>query len=148
MIDSPMKVLKGIDKDIYSFIETTNTNSVYAVYFGNFKLDIPNIGHRAVLAGNGFPFNEAYFLEYQERKELLYGNRIEIDKIKGKWVGEKISKFFRNLKPIDFLNISKKYKLDYVVVESNHSSNFKRYYPKFKNSKVKIYKISDFKEKK
>jgi hypothetical protein len=148
MIDSPKEVLYKKDEDIYKFLETTPKDSVYAIYFGNFKLDVPNIGHRAVLSGNGFPFNESYFREYQQRKESLYGNKDKREKIDGKWIGEKMSKFFRKLKPKDFMDIAKKYKLDYVLIESDYSSNFKTHKPKFENKKVKIYKVSDFKEKK
>jgi len=135
-VDNPKEFIYQKDKDMYEFIDTTGKDSVFAVYFGNFKLDIPNIGKRAVFVGNGFPFNETYFKEYQKRKSLLYGNREQIDKIEGNWVGEKIAKFFRQKTPDYFVNISKKYKLDYVVVEKNFSSNFKGFSPKFENEKV------------
>jgi len=147
MIDSPKMDISQKDKDIYQFIKNTPKDSVYAVCFGNFQLDIPNIAKRAVVAGNGFPFNESYLKEYMDRKELLYGNREKIDKIQGTWEGDKIAKYFRKLKPKDFIKISNKYKLDYVVIESNYSLNFNKYKPKFENKKVKIYKTSDFKEK-
>jgi hypothetical protein len=144
--DSPKENIYSKNKDFYEFMETTEKDSVFAVYFGNLKIDIPNIAQRAVLVGNGFPFNEAYFKEYQDRKKLLYGSREDLDKIEGSWEGEKIAKFFRTKKPKDFVEISKKYRLDYVVIEAEYSSNFQKYKPKFENQKVKIYKISDFKE--
>ena len=146
MIDSPKTTVYQKDKGMYDFISSTDKNSIYIGYVN--RLDIANIGQRAVLMGNGFPFNESYFKEYQNRKELLFGNREQIDKIEGSWEGEKVATFFRGKAPIDFINISNKYKLDYVVIESKYSDAFNKYIPQFENKKVKIYKISDFKEKK
>ena len=145
MIDSPQTTAYQKDKNMYDFISSTNKESVYTGYVK--RLDISNIGQRAILMGNGFPFNESYFKEYQNRKELLFGNREQIDKIKGSWEGDKVAKFFRAKKPIDFVNISNKYRLDYVVIESSYAENFNNYKPSFENKKVKIYKISNFKEK-
>ena len=147
MINSPQADIYAKDKEMYLFIEKTDKDAVFAVYFGNFKLDIPNIGKRAVLTGNGFPFNENYFKEYQKRKSLLYGDKEHLDKTEGRWIGEKMAKFFRQKSPSDFVDISKKYKLDYSVIESKYSSNFKDYMPRFENGNIKIYKVSDFKGK-
>jgi len=61
-------------------------------------------------------------------------------------VGEKIAKFFTQKTLSEFVNISKKYKLDYVVVEKNFSSNLKGFSPKFENKKIKIYQVNDFKD--
>ncbi|NQV78124.1 MAG: hypothetical protein HQ490_07190 [Lutibacter sp.] len=88
-----------------------------------------------------------YFNEYQKRKESLYGNSKQIDYFEGEWVGEKMSKFYRQLTPIQFLDISDLYKLDYVVIESEFSESFSEYKPRFENNRVKIYKINDVKEK-
>ena len=148
MINTPQKDIFTKDKNMYSFIETTDKNCVFAAYHGNYRLDIPNIAKRAIFSGNGFPFNESYFKKYQSRKELMSGTRKDIDKIEGSWEGEKVNNFFRTKRPKDFLKISQKYKLDYIVIENEYSSNFKNYSPNFENNKVKIYKISDFKEHK
>jgi len=146
MINSPQADIYAKDKEMYLFIEKTDKNAVFAGYIK--RLDIANIGQRAVLIGNGFPFNESYFKEYQDRKELIFGNIKAVNQIEGKWIGEKVANYFRTKQPQDFIDISKKYKLDYIVIESKYSSNFKDYIPKFENNKVKIYKVSDFKEKK
>jgi hypothetical protein len=146
-VDSPKEDLYNKDKDIYKFIESTPKNAIYAVsYPGNFRFNIPNIANRAVVAGNGFPFNELYFNEYQERKERIYGNREQLDKIEGSGEDEKISKFFRKLKPKDFIDISLKFKLDYIVIETEYAQSFDDYKTVFENKKVKIYKIVDLKE--
>ncbi|MEA2018133.1 MAG: hypothetical protein U9N59_06765 [Campylobacterota bacterium] len=145
MINSPQKDIYKKDKEMFQFLETTNKNSVFVSYAK--KLDISNIGKRAVFIGNGFPFNETYLKEYQERKELVFGKINDVNKLDGQWIGEKVVNYFRKKRPQDFLKIAKKYKLDYVVVESKYSSNFVAFRPKFENNEVKIYKISDFKEK-
>jgi hypothetical protein len=148
MINSPQKDIYEKDKDMYNFISTTEKESVFGAYFGNYKLDIPNIGERAIFSGNGFPFNESYLTEYQKRKELFFGTHKELDNFQGKWIGEKSSKFFRTKSPKYFFEISKKYKLDYIVIEKEYSLLYDAYKPRFENEKVKIYKISDFKENK
>jgi len=147
-IDSPKESIYQQDKELYTFISGTNEDCVFAAYYSNYRFNIPNIAKRAVFVGNGFPFNESYFVEYQQRNELLYGNRKQIDNFKGEWVGEKMSKFYRQIKPNEFLRMSNKYKLDYVLIEREFSSNFSDYKPRFQNRKLKIYKINDFKEKK
>ena len=148
MIDNPKKDTYEKNIDVFNFLETTPKDSVFAVYFGQYKLDVPNIAHRAVFVGNGFPFNESYFLEYQDRNQLIYGSRKDRDAIEGAWEGDKVAKFFITLKPFDFIQISKKYQLDYVMIESQFSSNFKGYNPVFGNEQIKIYKVEDFKETK
>jgi len=144
MIDSPRKDIYLQDKEMYKFIEKTEKDSVFTSCIWKLQLNIPNIGKRAVFVGNGFPFNETYFKEHQKRKSLLYGSKEYLNKIKGKGIAEKMNNFFRQKSPNDFLNISKKYKLDYVVIESQYSSKFKDYIPRFENDKIKIYKVSDF----
>lgn len=148
LIDSPKDNLILKDKEMYQFIKSTNMDSVFASNHGKHVLDIPNIGQRAVFSGNGFPFNESHFKEYQNRKALLYGNIEQLNRIKGKWIGEKIAKFFRQKTPSDFIDISKKYKLDYVVIEKSFSNNFKDFNPKFENKNLKIYKVSDLRGEK
>lgn len=145
-IDSPKNEIYNKNIELYKFLETTPKDSVFGVYFGELKLDIPNIANRAVFIGNGFPFNEDYFIEYNDRNILMYGSRIDRDKLSGKWEGEKVANFFRNLTPLDFLKISQQYRLDYVVIESEFSSKFAKYNPIFQNEKLQIYKVEDFKE--
>ncbi len=136
MIDRPEEDIYNKDKDVYDFVKHTEKNSVFAVYSGEFNIYIPNIGRRAVFVSRGLPFHESYFKEYQDRRSLLYGSRKNT-----------LKSFFRRLSPGNFLNISEEYKLNYVVIESNYSSSFSEYKPIFANKKIKIYKISDFKEK-
>jgi len=143
-IDNPKQELLDKNSDIYDFVNSTSKNSVYAVYFGSFMTDLPNVGNRAVFTGNGFPFNEAYFIEYSKRTKLLYGSRKDREKIDGTWIGEKMANFFRRLKPSDFTVISKKYKLNYVLIEKNHSQSFSKFKPKFENNKFEIYSVNDF----
>ena len=145
-IDSPKKDLFENDKDMYEFITRTNEESVFVVFFGNYQTDIPIVSNRAVFTGNGFPFNESYFEEHQRRRELVLGSRDQIDKMEGNWEGVKMANFFRQKTPEYFWTLSKEWKMDYLVIESEFSTNFSSFSPIFQNSKVKIYRINDFKK--
>lgn len=144
LIDNPKKNIISNNIDLYHFLEFTPKNAVFGVFFGEYMVDIPNIGHRAVFIGNGFPFNESFFLEFQRKTNLLYGSRKARDSMGGSWEGEKSANFYRNLKPNDFIKISKNYRLDFVIIETKFSKNFKNFTPVFENSKIKIYKVFNF----
>jgi hypothetical protein len=145
LIDNPKENIYIKNKKIYKFIQTTSPDSVFATDTSdNLNVDLQTM-KRAVFFPSGFPFNEKYFREYYIRNKLLYGTRdTRIDNILNTRYG--LDVFFRKLKPNDFLNASKQYKLDYIIIKNKYSENFKKFEPVFKNKKVKIYKISDFKE--
>lgn len=143
-IDSPKQAALEKDKDFYAFLNTTNQNSVFAAYFGNYTTDIPNVGRRAIFIGNGFPFNESSFIEHEQRRALLYGSKDQVANIEGTWLGEKYSKFFRSHSPAYFKQINETHRLDYVVIEAEYGSAFENYTPVFQNSNFKIFSVKDF----
>ena len=66
--------------------------------------------------------------------------------MEGNWEGVKMANFFRQKTPEYFWTLSKEWKMDYLVIESEFSTNFSSFSPIFQNSKVKIYRINDFKK--
>ena len=141
-IDNPRTSAYNQYNDIFNFINSTKSESVFASAPSNFNTDIPNFSNRAIFIGNGFPFNESYFLEFYDRYTLLYGSSYD-DKV-GSWKGEQDANFYRNLTPKDFYRISKIYQLDYVLIEKDYISSFDNYKPVFTNEILNIYKVSDF----
>lgn len=147
LINSPRENIYKKNKEIYRFIQTTLPDSVFATSLrGSLNTDLHTM-KRAVFFPSGFPFNEKYFREYYNRNKLLYGTRdIRIEHISKCRYNKSV--FFNRLKPNDFFNASKQYKLDYIVIESEYSSSFKKYSPIFQNKEVKIYQVKNFKETK
>jgi hypothetical protein len=140
MKDNHQTDFKNKHHSLYEWVQkSTKNDSVFAIYFDELKIKFPLVMKRAVFAGNGFPFREDAFRENSDRESLIYGNSEELKKFDGKWIGEKITKFYRQLKPIDFYKISKKYRLDYVMIEADFSNEFKNISPLFSNENIKIY---------
>ena len=100
--------------------------------------------HRAIFIGNGFPFNEKYFQEFDKRKNLLFGNYEQRKTITESASAGKEAAFYRSLKPANILDISQNYQLDYVIIETEHSSSFSMFKPEFENADYKIFKVSNF----
>jgi len=144
-IDNPKEDFLNNYSGIEKFIESTNSNSVFIVYpSSSFKFYFQYALNRSVFNGIGFPFNEKYFEEFQDRKNLTYGSFEDVQLLKGSWIGEKHQNFFRNLTPMDFLSLSEKYKVDYITIEKKYNQNFKEFTPLFSNEEVEIYRIDQF----
>ena len=80
--------------DVFHFLESTPKDSVFGAYFGDYKLDIPNIAHRAIFVGNGF-------LRYMIR--IMVGTLIQVGE--GRKQPEDIKKIYEDAyygKKIDF----------------------------------------------
>jgi len=140
------RIVKQNNKIFYSWIiNNTNKDDVFAVFFGDLRVDLPLIYRRAVFCGNGFPFNEDSIIEYNKRASLLNGTFEDIKKIKGNWIGEKISQYFQKLSPEDFVKISKTFKLDYVIVDQ--INQFKEFVPSYIDNQKAVFKISNLQKK-
>ena len=92
------------------------------------------IGRRAVFIGDEFPFAEQYIAEYAKRRRLMYGS----------WQnGVNGKDFYRGLKPKDFIEISKKHQLDYILIENGYDKAFSENTPVWKNNKRSIYRVKN-----
>lgn len=134
-IDHPFKTYYNNRKAYYDFIQSTDENAVFQVYSAPLNTDMRMIGRRSVFISDEFPFTEDYIKEYGERFKLMFGSRQE--ELFGR-------SFYRTLQPEDFNKISKKYQLDYIVVEQQFSKAFEAYKPVWKNHRHRIYSIKDF----
>lgn len=53
--------------------------------------------------------------------------------------------YFRVLTPVDFVEMGKRYPLDYIVVEAKFSSGFNEYTPVWSNDILKVFSLTDLK---
>lgn len=135
-IDHPFKTYYNNRKAYYNFVQSTDKNAIFQAYSAPLNTDMRMIGRRGVFISDEFPFTEDYIAEYGERFNLMFGSRQE----------ERFGRsFYRSLLPEDFKKISKKYQLDYIVIEQQFSSAFEAYHPVWKNHRHRIYSVKDFK---
>jgi hypothetical protein len=132
----------GEDKTLVSFATTqTNLSDVFILPFTAPSSIFPLKAERAIFFGNGFVFSEKYFKEWEERKVLVWGRQAETANLHGNWIGEKYANHYRSLLPKDFLEIAKKYKINWVVIETDYSNNFSDCRTDFYSQKYKVYSL-------
>jgi hypothetical protein len=128
------------DKTLASFASTqTDLSDVFILPFNAPSSIFALKTGRAIFFGNGFVFSEKYFQEWEDRKVIVWGRQAETANLPGRWIGEKYANHYRSLRPKDFLEIAKKYKIDWVVIETNYSKNFSDCRPNFYSQKYKVY---------
>lgn len=142
--DHPIKSLNKKGSLYEWVIKNTPGNSVFmANHNFDFNTNIPIVTKRAIFTGNGFPFSPSAFKEHIKRSQLVFGSREQIESLPGSWIGEKYSNFYRSLSPDDFLKISSKYKLDYIIIEKKYSDKFKKsnFSMVYENSEILVFNI-------
>jgi hypothetical protein len=128
------------DKMLASFATTqTDSSDVFILPFTAPSTIFPLKTGRAIFFGSGFVFSEKYFKEWEERKVFNWGRQAETANMPGKWIGEKYANHYRSLLPKDFVEIAKKYKIDWVVIETDYSKNFSDCRHNFYSQKYKVY---------
>ena len=65
---------------------------------------------------------------------MIYGSRQDESQRKN---------FYRTLKPVDFIEISKKYQLNYILIESRFNSAFENEKPVWKNQRHSLYRLKN-----
>jgi hypothetical protein len=106
----------------------SNESDVFMLPFSMPRAEFHLVTNRAIFFGNGFPFNAKYFEEYNERQTAIEGNSFE-------------AHFYRELSPNDFIGISKKFRIDYIVIELKFSSQFHQCKYIYKHNEFYIYTI-------
>jgi hypothetical protein len=130
------------DKALVSFATMqTNLSDVFILPFYAPSSIFPLKTGRAIFFGNGFVFSQKYFKEWEERKVLVWGRQAETVNLPGNWIGEKYANHYRSLLPKDFLEIAKKYKINWVVIETDYSNNFSDCRTDFYSQKYKVYSL-------
>jgi hypothetical protein len=141
--DDPYKRVSSMRTELYKWIGgRTDKDSVFVTYPDGFLgFSIPLIAKRAIFFGNGFPVNEEFLEEYIKRKQMIYGSLSEQDKLRGYWPNGRFNSHYQSLMPADFINISRTYQLDYVLVDKSHSGNFMNIKPVFTDETTNVYSI-------
>jgi hypothetical protein len=144
--DKPFQKMAEEASEVFEFVtKETAEDSVFAVPFSGFARSLSLVAHRAVYAGFGFPFNERYFKDYKKRESRMFGNFSERVEAGGAWIGESMARVYRSRGPLDFVVYAKDEKLDYVMVESQHSKKFAQHTPVFKGKDYLIFRVLDLK---
>ncbi|RDB35092.1 MAG: hypothetical protein DCC88_11915 [Spirobacillus cienkowskii] len=136
---------EGNKKLVDFAINNTNKQDVFALPFYFPRVMFPLVTERGVFHGNGFPFSEKYFSEWDARNALINGSNAAIKNLPGSWIGEKYANHYRALFANDFINAASRYRLDWVVVESEFSNQFASCKADFESLKYKVYSIISLK---
>lgn len=75
------------------------------------------------------------------RNSFVNGNNAEIIKLPGSWIGDKYANHYRSLAPSHFLGESIKYKIDWVVLETDYSEKFSSCKADFDSPKYRAYSL-------
>ena len=133
-LDNPKETNYNNRKEYYDFVSSTPEDAIFITYLPALNTDMRIIGRRAVFISDEFPFAEQFIAEYGERRKMIYGSRKE---------GTFGLDFYRSLKPRDFIEISKKYQLDYILIENGFESEFNGNQPVWKNQRHSIYRLEN-----
>lgn len=133
-LDNPKETNYNNIRPYYDFIRSTAEDAIFATYSAPLSTDMRIIGRRGVFIGDEFPFTEQYIAEYGARYKILYGSRQE--EFNG-------LDFYRSLKPKDFIEISKKRQLNYILIENAFDKEFEKNKPVWKNRKHSIYRVKN-----
>ena len=133
-IDNPKEISYNNRKDFYDFVQSTPKASIFMTYYAPYNTDMRLIGRRGVFVSDEFPFAEPTILEYIDRYRMMYGIRnnepFGID-------------YYRRLRPKDFIEISKKYPLDYILIDNSFNSEFKGNIPVWNDNRNSIYEVKN-----
>tara|TARA_R110000868_G_scaffold125290_1_gene331137 strand:- start:8640 stop:10214 length:1575 start_codon:yes stop_codon:yes gene_type:complete len=133
-IDNPKETNYNNRKEYYDFIRSTPKDAVFITYSRVLNTDMRIIGERGVFISDEFPFAEQHIAEYGKRWKMIYGSRQDESQRKN---------FYRTLKPVDFIEISKKYQLNYILIESRFNSAFENEKPVWKNQRHSLYRLKN-----
>lgn len=127
--------------EIYQWIEkNTSPDDVFAAPPEFMPIDLILVAERAVFYSNTFPFTENVFEENTRRKNLIYGSYVEQKSLVSEILNGS-SAYYRTLTPQDFYLISKEYQLDYILIETDFSENFKGFRPEISDNGWNVYQI-------
>lgn len=142
--DNPFTEKRNARADFYQWLDQTPGESVFAVYPSEFLVDIGNVGQRAVFVGNGFPFHERSFLEYDARSTPLYGSYEETKHLGGK-PEYRAAQHYNALTATEFVALGESYRLDYILVSSDNTT-LRAYKPVYEESEFRVYSLVDLTE--
>ncbi|MDT8395063.1 MAG: hypothetical protein RRA32_01270 [bacterium] len=141
LIDDPESRVTRHYGGLFKWIASTPEKSTFAVYPGYLNLFLPVFTRRPVYANNGFPFREDFFAEYTDRYARLYGSAAQLKEISGSWTGARSAAFYRSRTPADFMEASRKHRLDFVIMEKDHAGRFAGLRPVYQDERVLIYPL-------
>lgn len=133
-LDNPRETRYKNSKAYYDFIQSTPKDVIFATYSQPLNTDMRLVGQRGVFVSDEFPFAEQNIREYGHRRRLMYGSQLN---------EQKGTDFYRSLKPVDFIDMAKKYQLDYIVIENSFNGVFGKNLPVWADRKHSIYSVEN-----
>ncbi|MDX2083964.1 MAG: hypothetical protein SFZ03_01070 [Candidatus Melainabacteria bacterium] len=147
--DKPLETIRSEKANFYQWLETqTEPKAVIAAPYSFLNSYIPMLAKRSTFLGHGFPFHEDFFNEQDDRQNLLFGvyRFKQQGKIDRPSVDRMVS-YYRMQTPKDFIRISQRYPLHYVVVEISFLPKaFQSCSVSFQDSDHAIYSITALKK--
>ena len=141
-IDSPKERLYLKNKKLYEFVSKTKSNSIFSLPPSELNFEFSYISNRATVHGIGFPFNQDFINEYNERKAHFFGNKHQLDSIEGSWIGEKQSVFYGSLTSNQIKYIKEKYDLDFIVFYKKYLKNSIQLDLVFETEELAVYSLN------
>lgn len=147
-IDNPIQKIVDSDPHFVEWVsKKTQDDDVFVEvadnWWGGNPVAIPVVLKRALFTQMAFPFHEDHFRDYTRRKNLMYGNPEQLSKMKEKNFLIRYRLFFRTLTPEYFIEVSKRDRLDYVIIETEHTQNFRDQTPAYFDQIKTVYKVKD-----
>ncbi len=143
--DDPFGAWRNQNADFATWVATTPKDAVFATNVFDHNIYLPLAAERAIFTGNGFPFREDQFTEFNARRSQLYGTPTDWSTMEGASDTIKMSQYYRNLTPADFVAISNRYPLQYVIIERNWDQEFLDFASVFSDETIAVYDINSLK---
>ena len=142
--DNPKEDFTNQHPELVQWIELhTTSEDVFSVFPSFPPTHVPLLLNRGVFTGNGFPFTEDSFVEFNQRERLIFGSESYKNDNSVVLPGGKHTLFYRALTPDDFVAASKEFQLDYVATETKHVEKFSGYSPVYADEFTTIYALED-----
>ena len=128
-------------------VNNTKSDDIIASFDKNLEISIN--AERSTFISPVFTFNEDYIKEYCERKKLLFGTHKDYEHLEFNFSyheqGPRV--FYHLIQPLDFIEISKKYKLDLLILENKLiSSSYDKIKRAYSDDKYSIFRLKDLKQ--
>lgn len=147
--DDPFAKTRSADSAFTVWIGgATSPGDVFVTHLPWLSKNLPLVYGRATFTNNGFPFREDDFVEFDRRKDQIFGGYADWEKLptvsRGVYWTWTVD-HYRNLTPADFRRIASRDRADYVVIEKGFDGAFVGQAAVFENDQFLVYKISDLK---
>lgn len=132
------------DQSLIAFASNhTQPTDVFILPFGDLRYLLPLQANRSVVIGNGFPFSEKYFRQWNERHIAFNGAQRQLLGASGSWIGEKYTRHYRALSAEEFSVLAQRFGAKWIVIETAYAGSLTRCHGTFESDKYLVISASD-----